>query len=734
MSRELHGEWALDSDFANAPGRYRVSFGALGAALAEERERWALWVPVGLGSGIGIYFALPVEPAPWIGPFAVLGAAFAAIAVRAWLAPLLLALAVLTAAVGFAGAQLRTATLAAPALHKRMGAVAVTGRVSVVEQIGKGRRLTLDRLSVGKLPADKTPALIRVRDRRGTPFLKPGDWISVRAVLMPPPRAAAPGAFDFARRDYFRRIGAVGFVLSSPEIDRARSAQGGSSSIALAVLRQSVTKRITSALDGAPAAVAAALLTGERGGIPPKVMANIRDSGLAHLLAISGLHLSLVAMILFFSVRAGLALSEKLALRHPIKKWAALAALAGAVGYMLLTGATVPAQRATIMLAIVLLGVLVDRTAISMRLVAWAATAILLLAPESLLSVSFQMSFAAVIALVAVYEALRERIAGWRGDGNPWFGRITTNAGGSLLTTFIAGLATAPFAVFHFNRFAFYGLAANMVAVPLTALWIMPWGLLALFLMPFGLEGLALAPMGWGIEAVIAVAKQVAGWPSAVAMLPAMPDWGLVAASLGGLWLTLWRGRWRLAGVPLVLLGLATGLMSRTPDILISEDGRLLAVKSLDGRLVLSSRRIGRFQGSSWLRRAGQAVSPDWPGAAINAKIPMRCDSLGCIYRARGHTVALVRDPRALGEDCAKATAIIATIPARRRCSSARLVIDRFDLWRKGAHALSLLPGRIAVGTVRGRQGERPWTRRPESTIRKRTGPRRFERVRRQRR
>ncbi|MHA1537513.1 MAG: ComEC/Rec2 family competence protein [Alphaproteobacteria bacterium] len=724
MSRELDGDWAHGGDVV--PGRYRAGFGALGAALAEERERWALWVPVGLGAGIGLYFSLPVEPASWIGPVAVLAAAFAAFAMRARLALLLVSLALLTAAAGFAAAQLRTASVAAPALHKRLGAVDVSGRVIRVERIGKGRRLTLDRLSIARLAGDKTPAMIRIRDRRGAPFLKPGQRIRVRAVLMPPPRAAAPGAFDFARRDYFRRIGAVGFVLSRPAVQTARASPGGSMAIALAALRQRVTRRITASLEGAPGAIAAALLTGERGGIPPKIMANIRDSGLAHLLAISGLHLSLVALILFFSVRGGLAMSETLALRQPIKKWAALAAMAGAGGYMLLTGATVPAQRATIMLAIVLLGVLVDRTAISMRLVAWAATAILLLAPESLLSVSFQMSFAAVIALVAAYEALRARLAGWRNRGNRWFSRITAYAGGVLLTTFIAGLATAPFAVFHFNRFAFYGLAANMVAVPLTAMWILPWGLVALILMPLGLEGLALAPMGWGLEAVIGVAVSIAGWPSAVALLPAMPGWGLLVLVLGGLWLALWRGRWRLAGTPLVVLGLATGLLTRTPDILISEDGRLLAVKAGDGRLVLSSRRVGRFQGSFWLRRAGQAASPDWPAKAARAGIPMRCDALGCIYRARGHKVALVRDARALGEDCAKATAVIATIPARRRCKTTGLLIDRFDLWRKGAHALSLRPGRIEVDTVRGRQGNRPWTRRPESTMRKRGGPRRY--------
>jgi competence protein ComEC len=204
-------------------------------------------------------------------------------------------------------------------------------------------------------------------------------------------------------------------------------------------------------------------------------------------------------------------------LRYPAKKWAALAALAGAFFYLLLSGATVPTQRAFLMLAAVLAAVVLDRTAISMRLVAWAAVLVLLVAPESLLSASFQMSFAAVTALVAVYEALSGRSSAWR-SGAGRVRKLGLYVSGVLLTTVVAGLATAPFALYNFNRFALYGVAANMIAVLLTGLWVMPWAICALVLMPFGLEAVALAPMGWGIDAVVSVAETVAAWPGAVAL------------------------------------------------------------------------------------------------------------------------------------------------------------------------------------------------------------------------
>jgi len=538
-------------------------------------------------------------------------------------------------------------------------------------------------------------------------------------VLMPPPGPVAPGAFDFQRHLYFAGIGAVGYAVARPQAVGAGAEEEPSSwRLRLAALRRAITARITDKLDGAAGAVAAALMTGERGAIPEDVMADLRDAGLGHLLAISGLHIGLVAGILFFAVRAGLALIRPLAVRAPIKKWAAVAALLGGLAYMAVSGATVPTQRATVMLAIVLAGVLLDRPALSMRLVAWAAVAVLLVAPESLLSAGFQMSFAAVVALVAAYEGLGPRLAAWRRDGSAWR-RPALYLAGVAATTAVAGLATAPFAIHHFNRLAAYGLAANLVAVPLTALWIMPWALAAFALMPFGLEGLALAPMGWGIELLIAVARTVAGWDGAVALIPAMPVWGLVAVALGGLWLCLWRRRWRLLGVPVMAAGLATVGLTSTPDILISGDGRLLAVSDAGGGLSLSSGRAGRFSAEAWLRLAAATEAGTWPRHGASADGRLVCDGLGCVLRADGRAVAIARDPRALAEDCRRAEVVISLEPVRRRCPSARLVIDRFDLWRQGSHALWLEDGGVRVESARGVRGERPWVLKPERAARR---------------
>jgi len=273
-------------------------------------------------------------------------------------------------------------------------------------------------------------------------------------------------------------------------------------------------------------------------------MQAIRDSGLAHLLAISGLHIGLVAGILFIWVRAMLALVGPLALRYPIKKWAAATAIAGALAYALIAGSTVPTQRAFLTVGLVLAAVMLDRRGLSIRLVAWAALAILIVQPESLLGPSFQMSFAAVTALIASYEVISERRR-YDDYGNstlpPWLRKAGLYLIGVALTTLIAGIATAPFAVFHLNRFADYGLAANLLAVPVTAMWVMPSAVVAFLLMPFGMEGLALASMGWGVDVIIKVAETVAGWDGAVTLVSAMPTAALCAIVLGGLWLALWR-------------------------------------------------------------------------------------------------------------------------------------------------------------------------------------------------
>ena len=679
-----------------------------------ERDRWVLWLPVLLGGGVGVYFAVPNEPWLGSGPALATGALLSAVVLQRHVAGLTLSLAVISGALGFALAAWRTAELAAPVLERRLGPVAVIGRVLQVEPREEGLRLTLDRLNVARLAPDQTPARIRVTIRRAADPPRAGDEIRLRAVLMPPPEPAVPGAFDFARAAWFQRLGAVGYAVSGIELRTPAPADlglGDRFSLGLTRLRQDLTARILAALPGATGAVAAALMTGERGAIPADVDVAFRDSGLAHLLSISGLHLALVAGILFVGLRSGLALWEPVALRHPIKKWAAAAALLGTLGYLLLSGSAVPTQRAFVMAALVLVAVMLDRNAISMRSVGWAAVAVLLLAPEALLNPGFQMSFAAVVALIAGYEAAQARIAGWRA-GAGWWRRLALYVAGVLFTTLLAGFATAPYAAFHFGRFVDFGLVANLLAVPLASLWVMPWAVLAFLLMPFGLEGLALAPMGLGVDGVIAVARMVAGWPGAVSLVPAMPLWGLLALTSGGLWLCLWRRPWRIAGVAAVALGAVSPWLAAPPDILIDGDARLLAVRGVDGRLVLSERARGMVA-ETWLRRNAQAEAGIWPRAGPTADGSLRCDSDGCIWRREGYLVALARSEAAAEEDCRSADVVVATVPVRGRCPSARAVVDRFDVARGGAHALWLGPeGRVRIASARAWQGQRPWVRR----------------------
>ncbi len=696
----------------------------LAARLEAERDRWALWIPAGFATGIGFYFALDREPVAWLGA-AVLGLAVTAAVLGRRRPGILLACLVFAVfSAGFAAAQFRTAWVAAPILEKRIGPVAVSGRIAAVERRASGWRLILEAPKIGFLEPSQTPARVRVAvlDASGGAF-QPGQRVRLRAVLRPPPEPVAPGAYDFARRAYFQGLGGVGFAYGKVRAagDLSGDLSGGLESGFTTVvpfisrawwtrLRLITSERILAALPGESGAVAAALMTGARGAIPKATLTAMRDSGLAHLLAISGLHVGLVAGLLFFSIRALLALVPALALRYPIKKWAAVAAGLGAFAYLALTGATVPTQRAYLMVSLVLLGVLLDRNALSFRLVAWAAVVVLAIAPESLLSPSFQLSFAAVAALIAAYEMLRDRSRRFfAGRGIfAWAGLQVSSA---AFSSVVAGLATAPFGIYHFNRIAWYGLAANVVAVPLTALWIMPWALAAFVLMPFGAEGLALTPMGWGIEVMLAVARRVAAWPGAVSLVPVMPLAALVSIALGGLWLCLWRRAWRLLGLLPILAGAMAAALTVPPDVLASGDAKLMAVRDGANGLYLSSAKLRRFDAGIWRRRLGLEDSEPWPHLGDAAEGRLTCDPLGCIYRTRGQVVALSGDGRGLADDCAVASLVISREPVRGRCKGPDLVIDRFDLWREGGHAIWLGEQEIRVETVRERRGDRPWVR-----------------------
>ncbi len=669
-----------------------------------ERERWALWLPVALGAGAVAYFLLRVEPSPWMGPTALALSFAIGLALRARPGGIILGLALAAVALGFTAAQLRTAMVAAPVLQREIGPVTVSGRVVLVEQRPDDRRLTLGDPVIEDLAADATPSRVRVSVRARAGELSPSQRVSLRAVLLPPSPPAAPGAFDFARDAWFDRIGGVGYAVSAAIVLEEAAPRA---SEAVAALRHRLAARIHAVLDGQVGAVASALTTGERAGIDEATLNALRDSGLAHIISISGLHFGLIAGILFFVTRAGLALIEPVALRFPIKKWAAVVALVGSFGYFLLAGASAPTERSFLMLALAMVAILLDRRPFSMRVVGWAAAAVILVAPDSVLGPSFQMSFAAVVALIAAYEFLRAPFVRWgRGAGLVRKGALYVFGIG--LSTLVAGIATAPFALYHFDRFSTYSLAANLAAVPITGLWIMPWAVMSFVLMPFGLERFGLVPMGWGVDWMLQIGSTVAAWPGAAVTMPAMTVAGLAAVTVGGIWLCLWQARWRLAGVPLVALGLATAWLAPRPDVLVSEDASYMAVRAADGGMWASSAR-SNFTVDTWLRRDGIEAAGRWPAiGATTADKRLRCDRLGCLYRSGEIVVALVEDEEALAEDCRAADVVVAAVAVFVPCP-ARVVIDRLDVWREGAHALWFDGDTIRVLSVADTRGRRPW-------------------------
>lgn len=687
------------------------------ACFLAERDRWALWLPVMLGVGIGLYFVLPVEPLAWIAPLAFAAALGALLFTRGTQSPFLqawwlLSLILVFLTLGFGIAQMRTLSLTAPILERAIGPTEVLGRIVAVEPRERGERLVLERLEIKGLAVENTPARVRVTLASGAEGLYPGDRVRGRAKLSPPPEPSAPGAYDFARAAYFKQLGGVGFAYGRfeklPEDDAFAPAGDQVSrrwEVWWADLRHRLSERIVTALPGDPGTIAAALMTGERGRVPETHLQALRDAGLAHLLAISGLHIGLVAAGLFFGLRGILALIPGLALNYPIKKWAALVALPGAFAYLMLVGATIPAQRAFLMTGLMLLAVLLDRRALSMRLVAWAAMATLLLSPESLISVSFQMSFAAVTLMIAAYEGRRGLFApSGRDFWSP--GSLLRYALGVAVTSGLATIATAPFAVYHFNHLALYGVFANVLAVPITAFWIMPWALVAFLLMPFGLEAAPLWLMGLGIEGVVATAMTVADWPSAALKISAMPIWGLVAASIGGLWLAIWTGPWRFLGALPLVASLISVMLWRPPDILVSADARLAAVRLDDGSMWRSSRAVNRFAADIWFRRAG--LDPAEKNTEGESADPV-CDPMGCIVLVNGKRVALAWRAGAVAEDCGLVDLMISRVPIRQACQHPEKTIDRFDLWRNGAHAIWINEVAIDVKSVAGTRGQRPW-------------------------
>jgi len=680
----------------------------LRGALEAERDRWFLWLPLLFGVGVGLYFTLLFEPPLWLGMLAA-GLSLSA-ALYAWRRRKFAAAAIGLAAValGFAAAEIETWRVAAPVLPASLGPTIVEGRVVEVEPLEAGRRIVLEPSKIGQLAPYQLPARVRIklRDEEGTPL--PGEGVVLRAMLFPPGPPAMPEAYDFQRRAFFDRIGAVGYAVGP-----LRTAPGEAPPawrVRLAALRSAITQRIQAALPGSSGAIAAAIITGETHAIPEADAQAFRDAGLAHILVIAGLHMGLVAGIAFLAVRFSLACIPYVALRFHTKKLAACAALLVTFIYMLLSGATVSSRRSFLMTALVLLAMLTDRLSLSARSLAWAALAIMVWNPEAATGSSFQMSFAAVAGLVAFYESFRPRISGWYSHAG-FARRVALHVVGIVLTTVISTLATTAFTIYHFNRLAAYSVAANVIAVPITGLWVLPWAMAACLLMPFGLERFALVPMGWGIDTIAAIAHDVTRWPGAAFNVPAMPTMGLMVLSFGGFWLCVWRRRWRLWGLVPIAAGFCSIVLARPPDLLVDGEARAVAARGADGSyFVTGLGHTSTFVTDTWVRRAASGAGPPWPERGTSADGRLTCAG-DCRYRVGSHLV-LLRLSQGPPAECAGVELTLITAATAHGCD-ASLNLTPTAIRGEGGYAIWLDPMAINIVSARDWRGDRPWVPSP---------------------
>ncbi len=555
------------------------------------------WVPLFIGAGVAVWFALPWEPGLIF--YLIAGAVLlAAVGLRAFGPELAHPVAVIIGclAAGVLASGTRAHLVAAPMLDFRYYGP-VQGRVVDIDRSqSDALRLTLDRVVLDRTSPARTPHRVRVSLNGPQDFVafQPGQVVMLTGHLTAPEGPVEPGGFDFRRMAFFDRLGAVGYTRT-PVLLWAEPAPNTQ---VINRLRVYLATAMRAAMPSDAGAFAAGAMTGDRSGISLETVTALRDSSLAHLLAISGMNLAFLIAFVFGMLRYGIALIPPLALRLNAKKLAAVVALGVALFYLLLSGANVATERAFIMVSVMLGAVLLDRRALTLRSVAIAGVIILLWQPESLLEPGFQMSFAATVALIAGFGAVDTRVAAqnWPRWTMPLFTLI--------LSSVIGGFATAPYAAAHFNRFADYGLLANLLTVPVMGAVVMPAGAVAAMLAPFGLAALPLWVMEQGARWILFIAHWIAGLDGAVTAIPAPGPWVLPLITIGMAWMILWRGWLRLTGLVPVAVAFALWVAAERPVMLISGDGALVGIIGPDGRALSSPKGAG-FAARSWLENDG---------------------------------------------------------------------------------------------------------------------------------
>jgi competence protein ComEC len=681
-----------------------VSLGARLAplqALAEQRGRLVLFVPVCMGLGIGGFFALPFDPtAPMLAGVAGAGLVALALAIRSPEEVAPLAAALVWVAVGFLAIALRTHLVAGPVLGTRYYGP-IEGRIILIDRGASGAlRLTLDQVALGARARVPHKVRVALHGQQDAIVPEPGLRVMLTGHLSPPLAPSEPGGFDFRRLAWYEGLGAVGYTRTP--VLAAAPAQDGAAGLHIHRLRMQISAGVQDRLPNDAGAFASAILTGDRSALPPERVEDLRRSNLAHLLAISGLHMGLLTGFVFGALRLALALVPYVALRAPTRKLAALGALAAGAFYLALSGGNVATQRAYIMVAVMLVAVILDRRAISLRSVAIAATLILLWRPEALVQAGFQMSFAATTALVAVFRALNDRPR-----DAPRLPRWLRGAAGVVICSVVAGLATAPIAAVHFNRVADYGLLANLVAVPLMGSVIMPAAVLAAALWPFGLEWVGLRVMEPAIDWILGVARFVSGLEGAVSGVAQPTPWVLPVLALGGLWLVIWQGRARWAGAGVMALAFGGWMLGARPLILIAPDGALVGVMTKDGRALSRPKGAG-FAAESWLESDGDLAAQD----AAYARTGAVARDNAMVLRAQGAEIVHLTGKAGLAllsQTCLQGRIVVTSQQPDPAVKGPCLLITPRDLARSGARAGWMVSGQLVWKQETEQTGARHW-------------------------
>lgn len=683
--------------------------GWFSAGLAQEAAQRRLfpWLAVAFGGGALLFLTVADGPAVLAAPLGTgLVLAGAAFGLRARAVAPALLLAAAFAFFGFSAAAYRTASVAAPVLARTVIAP-LHGFVEALEEREEGARLVVRVLRLGEMPVSERPARVRVSYRRAD-NLKPGDYIEAKARLLPPPEPARPGGYDFSRDAYFRGIGAVGSLLGQAAVKPPPEPAPLALRLAAGLdeARNALTRRIAESNGGQPGAVAAALVTGKRGLIDQPTNDALRAAGIYHVVSISGLHMVLAAGVVFWLARALLALVPGLALAWPIKKISAGLAMLGVTAYCAFSGWDLAAERSLVMTLVMLGAILVDRPALSLRNLALAALISLTREPDGLLGPSFQMSFGAVAGLIACAKLIDGRL--WNPEGA---GPVTRALAwclatviGTLATTLVAQVATAPFATYHFQTVQPFGVVGNALTLPLVSLVVMPAAVLGILAYPFALDRPVWWAMGLAVRGMLDISTWIQGFDRATVVLPAFGPEALGLMSVALLLLVLPVSGLRWLGLAPGLLGLALAASPERRDLYVDREGGGAALRGADGRLVVLGRPPA-FVLEQWLKADGDGRSRDDPGLTAGA----RCDKLGCVgHGPRGVSVALVRDKRAFPEDCARATVVVSRLPAPPGCAASH-ILDKTFLAAHGATTLRFTTDGPVIETAK-RPGEtRPW-------------------------